>query len=120
MVMVEKRDRNFSSPTGRTPTRHLKRIALREVPVQHSLHEPRKLTLDQCETSTQPEPPAVLSEKRHSPSFWSDDETKALLEFLLLHRPSDRWPSTKDKGFWDGAAEFVKLRGKGRIKRSGE
>jgi len=26
---------------------------------------------------------------------WTDDETKALLEFLLLHRPEDKWPCTK-------------------------
>lgn len=61
----------------------------------------------------------MLSERRYSPTCWSDDETKALLEFLLLHRRSDKWPSTKDKVFRNGPAEFVELRGKGRVRRSG-
>ena len=50
---------------------------------------------------------------------WTDDETKALLEFLLLHRPEDKWPCAKNKQFWESVAEFVHLRGNGRVRRSG-
>ena len=37
--------------------------------------------------------------------------------FTNLHRPSDKWPSTKDPQFWKSAAN---VKGKGRVKRSGE
>ena len=108
-----KRERFLSSPTGRTPRQRSKRMDLRHVTAHSDLHEPRRLLLG--ESSEQSDTPAILSQR----TAWSDGETKALLEFLLLHRPGDKWPSTKNQQFWNSAAEFVELRGEGRIRRSG-
>ena len=85
------------------------------------LHGPIRLPLGSRETTTHPDTPATPTPPAGTqhPSCWSDEETKALLEFLLLHRPHDKWPSTKNPQFWQSTAEFVELRGKGRVRRSG-
>ena len=51
---------------------------------------------------------------------WTDEETKALLTFLLLNRPEDSWPATKSEAFWSSAAEFVQQVGKRSVRRSGK
>ena len=88
--MAEKRERFQSPPTGRTPARRPKRQALRQTEGSAVLHEPRVLSL-RNESTAQPGGPAnptpIAGTQR--PSSWSDEESKALLEFLLFHRPSD-------------------------------
>lgn len=50
--------------------------------------------------------------------MWIDDETKSLLEFLLLHQ-QNKWPVMKQEQFWVSTAEFVQLGGCRRVKHSG-
>lgn len=122
--MAEKRERILSSPTGRTPTQRPKRQLLRlgaeNRPVVRKL---RTLALTNEAVATvatrAPSPAPEPSLATCGPSTWTDRETIALLEFLLFHRPSDKWPSTKDTQFWKSAAEFVEVKGKGRMRRSG-
>ena len=43
---------------------------------------------------------------------WSDDENKALVQFLLFYGPEDSWPShSKNSKFWSEAAIFVQQNG---------
>ena len=121
LQMAEKRERFQSSPIGRTPARRPKRQALRQTEGSAVLREPRVLSL-RNESTAQPGGPATPTPiaGTQRPSSWSDEESKALLEFLLFHRPSDKWPSTKNQQFWGSAAEFVELRGRGKMRRSGK
>ena len=85
---------------------------------------PRRLPLATAEvpaiqvTTAETHDPSSFATAVHG-TTWTDDETRALLEFLLLYRPSDKWPATKNQQFWTSAAEFVELRGNGRMRRSG-
>ena len=110
--MAEKRLR--SSPTGNTPRRPSKRLSLRS----------RVLTFtedsDSGSHSESPATCAVLPRTSSVGGTWSDEENKALLTFLLLNRPEDSWPATKNRGFWSSAAEFVQQVGKGTVRRSGK
>lgn len=45
----------------------------------------------------------------HEP--WSEQEVKALVEFILFHGTGSKWPATKNDAFWSKAASFVKERG---------
>ena len=120
----KKRDRCYSSPTGHTPHRRPKRTPLRQVRSNTALCDPRSLPLATAEvpaiqvTTAETNDPSSFATAVHG-TTWTDDETRALLEFMLLYRPSDKWPATKNKQFWTSAAEFVELRGNGRIRRSG-
>ena len=109
--MAEKRLR--SSPTGNTPRQPSKRLSLRS----------RVLTFtedsDSGSHSESPATRAVLP-RTSLGGTWSDEENKALLTFLLLNRPEDSWPATKNRGFWSSAAEFVQQVGKGTVRRSGK
>ena len=51
---------------------------------------------------------------------WSDLESSALVEFLLLHRSGDKWTCEKDIAFWEQAARHVKMRANYSFLRSGE
>ena len=50
---------------------------------------------------------------------WSDIEQSALVEFILLHKPGRSWPAEQDCKFWDAAAEYVAMRSKRDVLRSG-
>ena len=51
---------------------------------------------------------------------WSDEENKALVEFVLFHCDPAVWPShSKTSKFWKDAADFVHQRSKTTVKRSG-
>ena len=52
-------------------------------------------------------------------SAWTTKETKALVEFMLLHDP-EKWESTKDDKFWMSAAVFVRDRGEHPQVRTGD
>ena len=43
-----------------------------------------------------------------APEVWSDEENKALIEFMLFHCDPAVWPSHKKASkFWSDAANFV-------------
>lgn len=51
---------------------------------------------------------------------WSDEENKALVQFLLFYGPEDSWPShSKNSKFWSEAALFVQQNGGSPVKRTG-
>jgi len=51
---------------------------------------------------------------------WSEEEVKALAEFVLFHTPGDMWPSHKQGAFWESAGEFVEQRVESSVvRRSG-
>ena len=52
----------------------------------------------------------------HAP--WSEQEVKALVEFILFHTPGDNWPTTKNDHFWRNAAMFVKERSCANVLRT--
>ena len=51
---------------------------------------------------------------------WSEDEIKALLEFLLFHGEAGAWPCHKRDAFWKGAASYVKICSKSSHERTGK
>ena len=53
-------------------------------------------------------------------SPWTDAEESALIQFVLLTRADDHWPTEKSCTYWEGAAEFVCRAVSGCHKRSGE
>ena len=92
------------SPTGATPTQASKK---RGRPPQSTLS---RKTLNFSD---------IPSHSRYVPSSaWSLNETKALVEFLLLH--NKQWPSTTDPKFWDSASIFVRDRAGEAIVRTGK
>ncbi len=113
--MADKRQR--SSPTGRTPQRPSKRVPLRggRAPLA-----PKCLSFDEESSQASVAELATEEQPRISRGTWTDEETKALLEFLLLNRPEGTWTATKNEAFWSSAAEFVQQRGKGSVRRSGK
>ena len=55
-----------------------------------------------------------------APEVWSDEENKALIEFVLFHCDPAVWPSHKKANkFWSDAANFVQQRSKASAKRTG-
>ena len=119
----KKRHRSHSSPTGITPHRQSKRAPLRYSKSTAAHLEPRRLTLDATEVTAAstgtPEPNSSATAVGSRACTWTDDETRALLKFVLLYGPSDKWPATKDPQLWARAADFVRNRGNGRTKHSG-
>ena len=101
LVMAGKRHR--SSPTGRTPR-------------QLSKRRPRVLTFNEENTPAHSDAPVTGTLR----GTWSEEETKALLTFLLLNQPEDNWPVTKSQVFWFSASEFVQQVGKTSVRRSGK
>ena len=52
---------------------------------------------------------------------WSNEENKALIEFILFHCDPATWPFySKTSKFWRDASDFVYHRSKSSIKRSGK
>ena len=41
---------------------------------------------------------------------WTENEIKALVDFILFHGAGEKWPTTKNDTFWRKAALFVKER----------
>ena len=92
------------SPTGATPSQaRKKRVRLPQSTLVRK-------TLDFSNTPTH---------SRYVPSSaWSLNETKALVEFLLLH--SSQWPTTTDPNFWHSVSIFVRDRAEEAIVRTGK
>ena len=40
----------------------------------------------------------------------SEEEVKALAEFILFHTPGDKWPSHKQGIFWTSVSKFIEHR----------
>ena len=51
---------------------------------------------------------------------WSNEEIKALVEFILLHMMGDNWPSHRQDVFWRNAGAFVQDRAGSSLCRSGK
>ena len=109
-----------SSPTLCTPHREEKRIPLRDIanrfdpdsslPRTSLRLAPR--TLIGCD-------PATNNTSRDSKEKWTNDELKALTEFILFHTSGESWPTHKQEAFWESAAEFLQQR-VGTVLRSGK
>jgi len=57
----------------------------------------------------------------HQPrEIWTDLETSALVEFLLLHRSGNKWIFEEDIAFWEQAVRHIKMRADSRVLRSGK
>ena len=83
--------RQRGSPTGHTPMQVLKKRTA------HRKSSAAKKSLEF--SSRSPFIPLTA---------WSNNETKALLEFVLFHGTD--WPVTKDPAFWDSASKFIRDR----------
>lgn len=91
-----------STPTFCTPVRPLKRQPIRDSGQEQ----------------------LVLPVARLSLSFggdaWSEEECRALVEFMMLMTDGDKWPAHKRIDFWEHAGKFVQRRVKSRHLRSGK
>ena len=104
---VSKRPRG--SPTMHTPHREQKRVSMQESMASNGtargILEPIRLSMNDASGN--------VKEK------WSNDELKALIEFILFHPSGEQWPSHKQAVFWNRAGEFVKERSGSSLSRSG-
>ena len=87
------------SPTLLTPHRPQKRRPLRG-DGQASTPTPRRLGF---------ESPTHAPVSQHG-NAWTDAETKALVEFVLITCRGDSWPCHKRANVWKDAADFVRKR----------
>ena len=99
-----------SSPTLHTPQRELKRTPFRQKMQDENFSRPR--VLSQCFVSPKQGP-----DKQEK---WSDDELRALVEFVLFYSDGITWPSHKREEFWNSASEFVLTRAASGVCRSGK
>ena len=110
-VAVGKRLR--SSPTGCTPTRQEKRAPLRSLANHETQHESSRSNVSQQLQSTPAglQPRALIGLTKHgSKEKWTEEELKALAEFILFHTPGESWPAHKHEEFWISASDFIKHR----------
>ena len=97
-----------ASPTLSTPYRQEKRVALRELinhEVNHegTVHEEPRATLKLAPRRLVSRTDNIVSDSREK---WSEEEVKALAEFVLFHTPGNKWPSHKQSVFWASASHF--------------
>lgn len=59
-----------------------------------------------------------VQDKGEKSEPWSEDELKALVEFVLFN--SESWPTHKQYEFWNKAADFVRNRASTGHTRSGK
>lgn len=95
-------DREVTSPTVQTPTGKTKGA-------RNRYSSRKRLSFS----------PEVVEATGGAP--WTDDETKALLEFLLFHRgPGTAWCRKNcGRDFWVAAAKFVQTRTNAELPRTG-
>ena len=72
------------------------------MPCEHPLKGRKKLSFGEEVVGSVP-PVSV-------PHSWSEEEEKALVEFVVLSTNGKSWPATKSERFWDSAATFVSQR----------
>ena len=84
------------SPTGTTPHKPRSKRGVSGCSTgQSSKSAKKQLTY----TSTKPLYTPVES--------WSEEEDKAITQFVLLSFAGDSWPSTKSTKLWEGASKFL-------------
>ncbi len=105
----EKRPRG--SPSGVTPLQQEKRAAAEPRDVVMRRKGPKKDARSRKRLS-------FTSGSAADP--WSEIEDSALVEFILLHRPGQGWPSDRSPSFWDSAADFVRMRSGSGVLRTGK
>jgi len=71
-----------------TPHREQKRVALREILAASNDLEPEG-----------PEPRCLTYTNVNLKEKWSNDELKALVQFILFHSSGELWPSHKQEEF---------------------
>ena len=81
------------TPTGHTPRRPPKRTPLR-VRDQQQQVERRRLSYE--------------AEPKSGPSPWTEEEIKALVEFILFYEKDNKWPSHKRSSTGKGQADSSK------------
>ena len=100
--MERKRSRFLSSPTGSTPKQKEK---LPSVTKSDEITKGKKrLSFSDVASPTSP------STLRFWPilaSKWTQDEDKALVEFILLTTLGNSWPQTNNMEYWSSAALLV-------------
>lgn len=104
-VEERKRSRYLSSPTGVTPKQNEKCQRSGE-----QVKGRKRLDLafsDVASTSINDNVNVPVSSVIASNLQWTEDEDKALVEFILLSRPGDNWPQTKKMDYWSSAALFI-------------
>ena len=115
------------SPTLSTPHRQEKRVALRDL-VNHEVNHEGRVQGDREGDHRDTLPTPNLAPRRlincrgssDSREKWSEEEVKALAEFVLFHTPGDKWPSHKQNAFWTSASKFVEQRVESSVvRRSG-
>ena len=109
-IATSKRPR--SSPTLSTPYRQEKRVPFRELVNHEAGHEVDDEEVEEEAPATLQLAPKRLITRSENDSRekWSEEEVKALAEFILFHTPGDNWPSHKQEAFWLSASKFVKHR----------
>jgi len=120
-VAVGKRLR--SSPTGCTPTRQEKRAPLRSLANHEAQHEADEAQQESSRSNVSQQlqstpaglqPRALINStgftKHGSKEKWTEEELKALAEFVLFHTPGESWPAHKNEEFWISASDFIKHR----------
>ena len=98
-----------STPTFNTPVRPHKRRPLRELVQVEGLDLPRTRLYSEHNS---------ISTKRSS--SWSQEEIKALLQFVLLHSDGLSWPTHHNMAIWNAAGSFIKMKLGTEHCRSGE
>ena len=99
--------REATSPTGQTPM--AKRSTRSQFSSRKRLSFSPSSSMQEASSDAPPAGP------------WTNDETKALLEFLLLHkRPGITWFGKNcGRDFWIAAARFVQTRTSAELPRTG-
>ena len=90
-----KRENCTKGPPYHTPRRPPKRTPLR-VRDQQQQVERRRLSYE--------------AEPKSGPSPWTEEEIKALVEFILFYEKDNKWPSHKRSEYWKGAGRFIQIR----------
>ena len=103
----------MSSTPPRRPTDKTSkgRVPLRSLA---TLNARKRLLFAEAESQGGPKQPTCID-------TWSDEESKALVEFVLFHAQEGRWPTfPKSSKFWAEVAEYVQKRGGSDSKRTGK
>lgn len=90
--------RSRGTPTFVTPVRPNKRILLREIASTNS------------SSVVVPQRRLVIAPAAPEPRGWSEDELKALVEFILLNSKGNAWPTHHIKKVWDAAGSCIKMK----------
>lgn len=105
---TQDRKRSRGTPTSQTPVRPHKRVPLRELAQNSPVHlvpSPRRLVADPIEVPT--------------PRVWSEDEVKALVEYIHANCNGSTWPSHHSVDMWNAAGLYIRRKVSTAHQRSG-